>query len=211
MPQANTKTRILDAAEKLFAQEGFHNTSLRAITGQAGVNLAAVNYHFGSKDALLQAVFERRLRPLNEERRERLEGTLAAAAAAGRAPQTAELLRAFIEPTLALRNAGPGAKEFIALIGRALSEPDETVRDCFLQQVLPIFKLLYGGLQQALPQLPEALLFTRLQFTMGAMSQVMCASARPGLQLPGSPPPLEEAQLVEELIRFIGTGLEAPC
>ena len=56
MSQPDTKERILDAAERLFAREGFHNTSLRAITGEADVNLAAVNYHFGSKEALLDAV-----------------------------------------------------------------------------------------------------------------------------------------------------------
>ena len=66
--RGSTKDRILDAAEGLFAQQGFSATSLRAITAQAGVNLAAVNYHFGSKDGLLEAVFVRRLGPLNDER-----------------------------------------------------------------------------------------------------------------------------------------------
>ena len=56
MSQIDTKNRILNAAEQLFASDGFHNTSMRAITGDAEVNLAAVNYHFGTKDALLQAV-----------------------------------------------------------------------------------------------------------------------------------------------------------
>ena len=63
MPQSDTVQRILDAAEVLFAQKGFAETSLRAITSRAGVNLAAVNYHFGSKEALIQAVFERYLTP----------------------------------------------------------------------------------------------------------------------------------------------------
>lgn len=211
MPQPDTKTRILDAAEKLFAQDGFHNTSLRGITGSAKVNLAAVNYHFGSKDALLQAVIERRLGPLNRLRQQQLEAVLSQAATAAQKPEVEELLRAFIEPTLAFRHSGPGAKEFIALIGRALSEPDGTVRNCFIQQVLPIFKLLFGGLQRALPQLPANLLLTRLQFTMGAMSHVMCSSARPALEFPGLPDLLGEDELVEELIGFACSGLEAPC
>ena len=63
MSQSDTVQRILDAAEVLFAQKGFAETSLRAITSRAGVNLAAVNYHFGSKEALIQAVFERYLTP----------------------------------------------------------------------------------------------------------------------------------------------------
>ncbi len=63
MAHSDTVTRILDAAEELFAEHGFSETSLRSITTQAGVNLAAVNYHFGSKKALIQAVFSRYLSP----------------------------------------------------------------------------------------------------------------------------------------------------
>ena len=63
-----TKDRILDAAESLFMEHGFEATSLRSITAAAGVNLAAVNYHFGSKEELFQAVLTRRLDPMNQER-----------------------------------------------------------------------------------------------------------------------------------------------
>src|SRR5438132_11926503 len=69
---ADTKTRILDAAERLFVEHGFEATSLRQLTAAAGVNLAAVNYHFGSKEELFQAVLTRRLDPMNQERIERL-------------------------------------------------------------------------------------------------------------------------------------------
>ncbi|MDY3198352.1 MAG: TetR family transcriptional regulator, partial [Pseudomonadaceae bacterium] len=61
--QSETVERILDAAEQLFAEKGFAETSLRLITSKAGVNLAAVNYHFGSKKSLIQAVFTRFLNP----------------------------------------------------------------------------------------------------------------------------------------------------
>jgi AcrR family transcriptional regulator len=207
MSQPDTKTCILDAAEKLFAQDGFHSTSLRGITSLAKVNLAAVNYHFGSKDALLQAVIERRLLPLNLIRKERLTAVLTQAEATERRPAARDLLRAFIEPTLAFHSSGPGAKDFIALIGRALNEPDETVRNCFIQQVMPIFQLLFSGLQRALPELPPSILLTRLQFTMGAMSHVMCSSARPTLQLPGFPKPLPDDERAAELIAFVSAGL----
>ena len=76
-PPHETRTRILDAAEELFMQHGFEGTSMRALTTRAGVNLAAVNYHFGSKDALIEAVFRRRLDPVNLARMaevEKLEG-----------------------------------------------------------------------------------------------------------------------------------------
>src|SRR5207302_965939 len=72
-PQHETRTRILDAAEELFMQHGFEGTSMRLLTGKAGVNLAAVNYHFGSKHALVEAVFRRRLDPMNTARIAELE------------------------------------------------------------------------------------------------------------------------------------------
>jgi len=211
MNHTDTKTRILDTAEKLFARDGFHNTSLRTLTGLAKVNLAAVNYHFGSKDTLLQAVIERRLLPLNQVRREKIEAILAAAQQQGTAPSAAKLLRSFIEPTLAFRNSGPGAKDFIALVGRSLNEPDETVRNCFIRQVLPLFKILFEALQKALPGLPASVLLARLQFTLGAMSHVMCSSVRPLPQIPGFPEPLEGKELVEQLLCFVCSGLETSC
>ena len=97
--QTDTKQRILDTAEHLFAREGYHSTSLRAITGQANVNLAAVNYHFGSKEALIEAVIERRIVPLNKIRKQNLEAVQEAARHEGRRPLVKEALRAFIEPT----------------------------------------------------------------------------------------------------------------
>lgn len=67
-PLPDTRERILDAAERLFMESGYEGTSMRMITGEAEVNLAAVNYHFGSKEALLREVFRRRLSWLNRER-----------------------------------------------------------------------------------------------------------------------------------------------
>ena len=87
-PQHETRTRILDAAEELFMQHGFEGTSMRLLTAKASVNLAAVNYHFGSKHALVEAVFRRRLDPMNQERLAGLE----ALEAQGRSPGAEEPL-----------------------------------------------------------------------------------------------------------------------
>ena len=75
----DTKERILDVAERLFADRGFPATPLRDITSEAGVNVASVNYHFGSKEALLAAVLERRLHPVNARRLELLDAIESAA------------------------------------------------------------------------------------------------------------------------------------
>src|SRR5471032_1898090 len=97
-PQHETRRRILEAAEELFMQHGFEGASMRLLTTKAGVNLAAVNYHFGSKDALIEAVFQRRLDPMNTGRiaeLDRLEKD-----AGGRALSPEEIIRAFVGASL---------------------------------------------------------------------------------------------------------------
>src|SRR5262245_56314797 len=120
-PPHETRTRILDAAEELFMQHGFEGTSMRVLTAKAGVNLAAVNYHFGSKDALIDALFRRRLDPMNAERiaaLERLEDFSAD-----------NIIRAFLRPSLRLvEDAKGGGRNFIRLLGRTYSEPAKQIR-----------------------------------------------------------------------------------
>ncbi|WP_051361456.1 TetR/AcrR family transcriptional regulator [Desulfuromonas sp. TF] len=212
MTLPDTKQRLLDAAERLFADEGFHNTSLRAITGRANVNLAAVNYHFGSKEALLDAVIERRLSPLNAVRRENLEAVRGKARDAGRRPKTEETLRAFVEPTLRFRESGPGAEAFITLLGRILAEPDASLRELFIRRIKPLFLLLFQILRESLPQLDERTLFWRLQFILGAMGHTMCWAGRFG-ELPEElpAPGVTTETLVRMLLDFLTAGLEAPC
>ena len=98
----DTKEIILDQAEELFAAKGYKGTSLRMITTAAEVNLAAVNYHFGSKKGLVAAVIDRRIVPLNELRCRRLTEVVTKAESAGTRPKLPEVLLAFIEPTLLL-------------------------------------------------------------------------------------------------------------
>lgn len=211
MSQTDTKTRILDAAEQLFAKNGFHNTSMRAITGEAEANLAAVNYHFGSKEALLQAVFERRLLPLNQLRKEQLLLVLEAANRAGNPPAATDLMRAFIEPILVFLEADPGNRAFIALVGRSMVEMDSTIRDCFIHLIEPLFQLLFSCLQQALPNMPKETLLLRLQFAMGAMAHTMMMPDRPPLQIAKKIGSFNTDNISEGLIQFVCAGLEAPC
>src|SRR5213595_3553615 len=122
-----TKDRILDAAESLFMEHGFEATSLRSITAAADVNLAAVNYHFGSKEELFQAVLTRRLDPMNQARvalLDRFEGE------AGDAPVSCErILSALLTPALALsRDPERGGKNFLRVLGRAYADPAPFIR-----------------------------------------------------------------------------------
>src|SRR5690242_16020319 len=93
----DTRERLLNAAERLFAERGFNGVSTRMITEEADANSAAMHYHFGTKAALIRAVFERRLGPINEQRER-----LMAEALENTPPDPARVLTAFIGPTLAL-------------------------------------------------------------------------------------------------------------
>jgi AcrR family transcriptional regulator len=122
--EIDTKQKILDSAQHLFASQGFQATSLRSITKRAGVNIAAINYHFGSKEALLNAVIERHLIPLNKVRVEKLKKVSDTARQEGRRPSVSDLIIAIVEPTLQFRDTSPDAEDFIALVGRAFYDPE---------------------------------------------------------------------------------------
>ncbi len=206
--KSDTKELVLDAAERLFAREGFHNTSLRAITGEAGVNLAAVNYHFGSKMALLEAVFDRRLIPLNAVRRERLEQVREIAREEGHPPRVDEIFRAVIEPTLAFHGSGPGTEHFVTLVGRAMSEPGDTVNEIFVRHMQPLFKLAFELVREALPALTPQDLFWRMQFSIGCISHIMRMYGKFRLVPPGVVPEADTESLTEMMVRYITAGME---
>src|SRR4249920_2994413 len=124
---ADTKTRILDAAEQLFMEHGFEATSLRSLTSAASVNLAAVNYHFGSKEELFQAVLTRRLDPMNQERIDLL--TRMEREAGDKAVSCEKLISAMLVPALRLaRDEKRGGKHFLRLLGRAYADPAPFIR-----------------------------------------------------------------------------------
>lgn len=173
MSPPDTKQKILDAAEHLFARDGYHVTSLRGITQAAAVNLAAVNYHFGSKEALLEAVIERRLKPLNEVRLGQLDELLKQAASNGTVPSCREVLRTFVEPTLHLRKQGSDTEDYIALIGRTLAEPRGVPMSIFMHHMEPLMNRLFQALALSLPALSRQTLFWRVHFAIGSLSHIM--------------------------------------
>ena len=201
--EEDTRQRLLDAAEALFAEHGLISTSLRAITTQAGANLAAVHYHFGSKDALIRAVLMRRLDPLNAERCRRLE----VLDALGEAVSVERALAAFISPALDLRGAGVAGERFTCLLGRVQLEGDEGLR-CFMRErYAPVMERLQAVLARTLPELPAEELRWRLHFTLGVLSFTY-ASLAP--RVPVTALDAEDGQwLQEQLIQFLAAGLRA--
>jgi AcrR family transcriptional regulator len=209
MKPVDTRQRILDAAELLFARNGYRGTSLRAITGSASVNLAAVNYHFGSKKRLLDEVIKRRILPLNKIRKKRLEEVRDLAQSRGLPPDIEDVLTAFIEPTMLFKESEPGAKEFITFIGRSLADPDDTVRNAFHAVINPMARFLFKTVCEALPGLSKELLFWRLHFTMGAFFHTMHISGNPGQGLMGMKTDIDAKSLVDLLIPYVTAGMKA--
>lgn len=203
----NTKKRILDAAEHLFARKGFHNASLRSITRSAGVNLAAIGYHFGSKEGLMEAVLERRLKHINDLRLQRLTAVKEASDDSSNRPDLEEVLRAFIEPALRFRTA-PGSKDFITLVGRALVEPDDKIRRLFMEMIRPVFLLFFETLSESVPEIPKGSLLIRVQFAMGAMGHTMCMGTKFPLVPEGVVPEGTGINsLIDMLVSFAAKGI----
>ncbi|MFC4467780.1 TetR/AcrR family transcriptional regulator [Streptomyces xiangluensis] len=147
----STRDRLLDAAERLFAEHGFAATSLRTLTEAAGANVAAVNYHFGSKEGLLRAVAERAMASVNAERLRLLEDLRAS----GHKPTAEELVRAFVATGASIvERSGERGPTIARFLGRVMFEPDPAIRRLFGTEVAPVEGQYLDALQAALPELP---------------------------------------------------------
>ena len=209
-PPHETRTRILDAAEELFMQHGFEGTSMRLLTARAGVNLAAVNYHFGSKDALIEAVFRRRLDPMNAARLGALEKAEADAGDRPLAPEA--IIRAFVGESLRMaEDARGGGRNFIRLLGRTYTEPAKQIRALIGQMYAPTMERYKAALERALPQMPRDELVWRMHFMFGTLSYTLAATDAVQLIAGFKPEDRHDARLLEDrLTTFLVAGLDAP-
>jgi len=175
VPDNNTTCdRILDTAERLFAEAGFHATSLRQITQAADVNLAAVNYHFGSKQALTLAVFKRRLDALNSARLARLDKTLSQAEEAS----LESVLDAFVAPAIALTH-GTAAEghRFMRILMRAFADQDEQLHSALSAEYAHVMRRFAEAISIALPQAAPDTIRRQLDFVVGALTHTMAESS----------------------------------
>lgn len=168
MAQSETVERILDAAEQLFAEKGFAETSLRLITSKAGVNLAAVNYHFGSKKALIQAVFSRFLGPFCQS----LERELDRRQGGGESAASLEdLLVLLVEQALAVKpRSGNDLAIFMRLLGLAFSQSQGHLRKYLEDLYGKVFRRYMALVSEAAPRIPPLELFWRAHFMLGAVA-----------------------------------------
>lgn len=209
MAQSDTVDRILDAAEELFAERGFAETSLRMITSKAGVNLAAVNYHFGSKNALIQSVFARFLTPFSmtlEAEFDELE-----ARPGERVPSVEEILGALTGSTVRMPQRNErGISIFMRLLGLAYTQSQGHLRGFLEEEYREIFTRFMHLLKQATPELSSVDRYWRIQFMLGATAFTMSSSdalreilqAKTGVET-------RIQEIAARLIPFLAAGMQA--
>jgi AcrR family transcriptional regulator len=197
--KVDTKSRILDTAEKLFGMNGFDGTSLRDITTAADVNLAAINYHFQSKDSLIDAIIARRIEPVNKKRLELLD-------AAGTRPTVEQILRAFMAPVMEVK-----VDALVPLIGRILSNPEVFVERVFHKHLAPVSQRFIEALSKALPDLQPSEILWRLHFSVGVMTQTMLWGRIYPKITNGACDISDRGALVDRVVRFVAAGFRAPA
>jgi AcrR family transcriptional regulator len=163
---------ILNAAEKLFAKDGYGGTSLRKITAEAKVNLAAVNYHFGDKESLYREVIIRRLRPCNDRRLAMLE--TAEREAGDLSVPLVIIFEALARPAFELgQYNADGSHQVVRLLGRSMSDPQPIMAELIAQEVQPVMARFAQAVRRHVPALsPEEFLW-HFSFVIGALHHAL--------------------------------------
>lgn len=203
----STKDRILAAAEELFARTGVARTSLRAITALARVNLAAVNYHFGSKEGLVEEVYRRRLEPLNRARLANLERLEKRA----RKPSLEDILEAFMTPVASLaKDPAQGGPTVMRLLGQTHAEAEAPFKAWFAGEYKRVLERYHAALCRALPGMPAEDVRWRLQFLIGALTYPVAERQLVELVSGEAIDPSEVHLVVRRLLPFVVAGFRAP-
>jgi len=201
---ASSPERILLAAEKLFADKGFGAVSMRKVTTAAGVNLASVSYHFGSKDGLIEAVLRRIIEPINEERLRLLD----LAEGATDAPLEPErILEAFLRPGIERNQDTSGERpRLMQLYGRIHAESDSRIHEIFMEMFSTISKRFGAALRRSLPHLTYEEIAWRMHFVIGTMAQTCSEPERVTRLSSGAIQPNAQNTLAQ-MIPFLAAGL----
>lgn len=200
-PAPDTKLRLMDVAERLFAERGFEGVGVRELTTAAGANLGAITYHFGSKEELLVQTFLRRFRPTNEERARRLQAVMQGHPT-GRVPVT-EVVEAMLRPPLETASRHP---YFPVLLSRILSFPPacivQVLDDESAASVVPFLE----ALRLAMPDIPTGALTFRVRLAGGALLATAAQMRGRSQKQQGT----EFEAALHSLVQFVSAGLAAP-
>ncbi len=195
----DTKQKILDTAQRLIGEQGYSGTSLRHIIAEAGVNLAAVHYHFGSKEELLDELVARKAGPVNEERLRRLDRL---SEPGNPPPNVTQVLEAFFQPMAEAADRDPA---FVRLMGRVIAEG--LMAEIVQRHFQIVSRKFLAALRQALPNLSEDEFLWRAHFMLGAMAHTMCG--QPDTTGKGGSAG-SFSERIERLIAFLDGGFQAP-
>ena len=207
---AGTRERIMCATEALFVEHGFDGTSLRLVTSAAAVNLGAVNYHFGGKDGLFEALIAQRLDPMHAARLQLLNEY---EANAGNKPLDCErILTALFVPALDMaRDPQTGGKDFLRFLGRVYVDPSPVLRKFLSERYAPAIARFKDAFGRALPELPRQELSWRLHFMMGALAYTLAGADAWKLISALNPGECANDELLlRRLGPFLIAGLKAP-
>jgi AcrR family transcriptional regulator len=208
MSDNTTKNKILDAAEKLFVDNGFSATSLRAIIKEADVNTAAVHYHFGSKEGLIEAVFKRRISELNRERLETLDDL--EAEHGDRPVPLEDVIRVFLFPVMRRHCAGGTENVIPQLMGRAITEPEQVFHGSVHDAFKEIAERFGRAIARALPGLSRDEIEWRLHMVVGAMVFTVTAPRIHPKKAKSFKWSNDPDEVTERLVRFLSAGMRAP-
>lgn len=208
-PRIADKTRgqIVAAAEKIFAEKGFRAMTLRAVTKAAHVNLAAVNYHFGSKTNLMRAVIERRTLPINAERLQRLDALVAR-----HAPKPVpleDIFEALFRPLFEHAMTEKGSDHtFMQMVGRALTEPADFIRKMHKEFLTELSRRFLSELKRACPELPERDLQLRFYLSVSCMLGTIAEQVRLENISDGKFSGKDLDKICDELTAFVVAGFK---
>jgi AcrR family transcriptional regulator len=195
-----TTERLLDAAERLFGEHGYDGVGMRALAKEAGVNLGAATYHFGSKEALYTETFMRRFRPANAERLRLLRE--AETESKGRPLPVEKIMDCMVRPPYMLGLKHP---DFHILLARNLFMPPPFLHAALHREFEPNVEMFIAALCRSLPRVPEDLIRLRIMFGMGSLLTFTVQMRHPR---PARNPKFDE-DILKELVRFISAGLQS--
>jgi AcrR family transcriptional regulator len=201
-----TRNRLLDAAEALFADRGYHAVSMRDIARRARVNLAAAGYHYGSKENLFVEALSRRIRPLNERR----IAALSALEARKKPPAIAEIFDAFARVMIeeAVCNPETG-RRLNRLLSRAFAESDEIAQHVFRQELLHVALRFIQALRRVSPNLSEEQAGLGLALYAGCVIHMLrWVTSPPFPDLVRANPNPDVDTLMETLVSFGSAGFK---
>jgi len=204
---APTRDRILDVAEAMFADSGYQGVSMRSITRESGVNIAAIHYHFGSKEALLEQIFAKRCAAINNERFRLLE---LCKKGRGRPPMLEQILEAYLRPSLVLPNGDEGARRFMRLRAALAHEQAELSRDLIAKYFNHVSGTFVGALMKELTHLSTRDIFWRFHFLLGAQYFTLANPGRIQMLSEGRCDPSDVETAVAELVAFTAAAFRAP-